>query len=215
MFVIGLGVAGSMSYELLHKNAQDEGAAQRRRDDGSGAFHARLHRRQGAAAPAYDPDKFLPQSVPAFAATEIMHLLRKKYPDYAYKEAALNPTNPRNKAVDWESDILNTFRSDARARRCRACATRRPGARSTWRGRSRSATRRASSCHTKPEHGAAGDGEALRPEQRLRLEAERGDRRADRVGADGAADREREPRVRHLHELARGGVRVLFVHRST
>jgi len=59
----------------------------------------------------YDPDKFLPESVPAFAATEIMHLLQKKYPDYSYKEAAFNPTNPRNKAVDWESDILNTFRN--------------------------------------------------------------------------------------------------------
>jgi protein-histidine pros-kinase len=59
----------------------------------------------------YDPDKFLPESVPAFAATEIMGLLRKKYPDYSYKEAALNPTNPRNRAVDWESDILNTFRA--------------------------------------------------------------------------------------------------------
>ena len=60
-----------------------------------------------------DPDKFLPQSVPAFGATEIMTLLRKKYPDYAYKEATLNPTNPRNRAVEWETDIVNTFRNDA------------------------------------------------------------------------------------------------------
>jgi len=58
------------------------------------------------------PDKFLPQSVPAFGATEIMTLLRKKYPDYAYKEAALNPTNPRNRAVEWETDIVNAFRAD-------------------------------------------------------------------------------------------------------
>jgi len=61
---------------------------------------------------AVDPDKFLPQSVPAFGATEIMTLLRKKYPDYAYKEAALNPTNPRNRAVEWENDIVNAFRND-------------------------------------------------------------------------------------------------------
>ena len=38
------------------------------------------------AVPA-DPDKFVPAVIPAFAATEIMSLLRKKYPDYAYKEA--------------------------------------------------------------------------------------------------------------------------------
>ena len=50
-------------------------------------------------------DEFLPQSVPAYGATEIMNQLRKKYPDYAYKEAALNPTNPRNRAVDWESAL--------------------------------------------------------------------------------------------------------------
>jgi protein-histidine pros-kinase len=55
--------------------------------------------------------EFLPQSVPAFAATEIMNQLRKKYPDYAYKEAALNPTNPRDRAVEWEADIVNEFRA--------------------------------------------------------------------------------------------------------
>lgn len=60
-----------------------------------------------------DPEKFLPQSVPAYAATEIMTLLRKKYPDYSYKEAALNPTNPRNRAVEWETDIVNAFRNDS------------------------------------------------------------------------------------------------------
>jgi protein-histidine pros-kinase len=60
----------------------------------------------------YDPDKFLPESVPAFAATEIMTLLRKKYPDYSYKEAALNPTNGRNRAVEWEEDIIRAFRSN-------------------------------------------------------------------------------------------------------
>jgi protein-histidine pros-kinase len=61
---------------------------------------------------AVDADKFLPESVPAFGATEIMTLLRKKYPDYAYKEAALNPTNLRNRAVEWETDIVNAFRAD-------------------------------------------------------------------------------------------------------
>ena len=60
-----------------------------------------------------DPDKFLPQSVPAFGATEIMHLLQKKYPDYAYKEATLNPTNPRNRPADWEADLVNQFRQNS------------------------------------------------------------------------------------------------------
>ncbi len=54
---------------------------------------------------------FLPQSVPAFAAAETMGELRKKYPDYFYKEATLNPTNPRNRASDWEADIVQEFRN--------------------------------------------------------------------------------------------------------
>jgi HAMP domain-containing protein len=54
---------------------------------------------------------FLPQTVPAFAATEDFNYLRANYPDYAYKEAALNPTNLRDRAVDWEADVINTFRN--------------------------------------------------------------------------------------------------------
>ncbi|HKQ28753.1 MAG TPA: DUF3365 domain-containing protein [Burkholderiales bacterium] len=111
VFVLGLGFTGYLSYELLHRNARDEVL----RNAGV-MMEAALSMRGytvGKVRPLlpYDPDKFLPESVPAFAATEIMGLLRKKYPDYSYKEAALNPTNPRNRAVDWESDILNTFRT--------------------------------------------------------------------------------------------------------
>ncbi len=54
---------------------------------------------------------FLPQTVPAFAATENFEYLRASYPDYAYKEATLNPTNLRDRAVDWEADIINAFRN--------------------------------------------------------------------------------------------------------
>src|SRR3954469_17709426 len=111
VFVLGLGVTGYLSYELLHRNARDEVL----RNAGV-MMEAALSMRGytvGKVRPLlpHDPDKFLPESVPAFAATEIMGLLKKKYPDYSYKEAALNPTNPRNRAVEWESDILNTFRA--------------------------------------------------------------------------------------------------------
>lgn len=57
--------------------------------------------------------EFHPQSVPAFAATEIFNYLREKYPAYCYKEATLNPTNPRDRATDWEADIVNLFRGNA------------------------------------------------------------------------------------------------------
>ncbi len=57
--------------------------------------------------------EFHPQTVPAFAATEIFNYLREKYPAYFYKEATLNPTNPRDRATDWETDIVNQFRGNA------------------------------------------------------------------------------------------------------
>lgn len=58
---------------------------------------------------------FLPESVPSFSATEYFNNLRKKFPDYAYKEATLNPTNLRDRAVDWEVDVVNHFRESATA----------------------------------------------------------------------------------------------------
>ncbi|HXF28203.1 MAG TPA: DUF3365 domain-containing protein [Bryobacteraceae bacterium] len=54
---------------------------------------------------------FLPQTVPAYAATTSFDYLRKTYPDYTYKEATLNPTNLRDRAEDWEADIVNNFRN--------------------------------------------------------------------------------------------------------
>lgn len=52
---------------------------------------------------------FLPQSVPAYAATQSFNSLRKKNSQYSYKEATLNPTNLRNRATDWETDIVQEF----------------------------------------------------------------------------------------------------------
>ncbi len=52
---------------------------------------------------------FLPQSVPAYAATQSFNALRKKNSQYSYKEATLNPTNLRNRATDWETDIIQEF----------------------------------------------------------------------------------------------------------
>ncbi|MGO9673324.1 MAG: DUF3365 domain-containing protein [Methylocella sp.] len=57
--------------------------------------------------------RFLPQTIPAYAATEAFNIFRQQYPDYAYKEAALNPTNLRDRSSDWEADIIEMFRNNA------------------------------------------------------------------------------------------------------
>lgn len=112
VFAVGLGVTGYISRDLLHKNAREEVL----RNAGvmmEAALSMRSYTtKQLRPLIPYSDDIFHPQSVPAYSATEIMTALRQKYADYSYKEAALNPTNPRNKAVEWETDIVNTFRND-------------------------------------------------------------------------------------------------------
>jgi len=58
--------------------------------------------------------QFLPQTVPAYSATEIFNNLRQSHPEYEYKEATLNPSNPRDRTSDWEADVVNEFRRDSR-----------------------------------------------------------------------------------------------------
>ncbi len=55
--------------------------------------------------------EFLPQSVPFYAATEHFLRLHAERPDYSYQEATLNPTNLRDRATDWQADIIQRFRT--------------------------------------------------------------------------------------------------------
>lgn len=56
--------------------------------------------------------QFLPQSVPAYAAHRYIANLQQEHDDYNYREAALNPTNPADRAADWEADIIQWFKSN-------------------------------------------------------------------------------------------------------
>lgn len=112
--VFGLGFAGTAytTRSLLQRNAQAEILER-----------ARLMMEKATAVRAYTADHvapllqtqmkygFMPETVPAFSATEVLNALHKKYPEYDYKEATLNPTNLRNRAVEWEADIVARFRS--------------------------------------------------------------------------------------------------------
>ena len=56
--------------------------------------------------------QFYPQSVSAYAAKRNFDVIHKKFPDFIYREAALNPSNPQDRASDWEADIINDFRAN-------------------------------------------------------------------------------------------------------
>lgn len=113
VFAAGIGVSAWVSQRLLQDNAKEDVL------HNAGLMMEAALSIRGYTVQQVKPhleDKlqtvFLPQSVPAYSATEIFNSLRKKYPDYSYKEATLNPTNPRDRAVEWEADIVNAFRAD-------------------------------------------------------------------------------------------------------
>ena len=60
---------------------------------------------------AHMQTSFPPQAIPFYAATQTFDDLRKLHPDFTYKESTLNPTNPRDRATDWEADIIQQFRN--------------------------------------------------------------------------------------------------------
>lgn len=60
---------------------------------------------------ADDPDRIEPLTVPSYAAQANLRLVRNEFREFIYKEAALNPTNPADRATDWEADIIHAFRN--------------------------------------------------------------------------------------------------------
>ncbi len=59
---------------------------------------------------------FLPQAVPSYSAREVFEDLRSnnKYDQLFFKEAALNPTNLRDKANPFETEIIQSFRQSSK-----------------------------------------------------------------------------------------------------
>ena len=114
VFLIGLAASYTVAQRLLLDNARSEIQG-----------NARIMMESALAVRAYTVSqikplldtqmhyRFLPQTVSAYAATEYFNNLRKTFPEYSYKEATLNPTNPRDRATDWESDVVNQFRGNS------------------------------------------------------------------------------------------------------
>ena len=48
--------------------------------------------------------------MPVFGAISTFNKLKHNYPEYTYREATLNPTNPEHRATDWERDIIGYLR---------------------------------------------------------------------------------------------------------
>ena len=117
VFLIGLGATGLLTRGLLERNAQDEVLQQARfLFDKALAVRAYTSKQVAPLLETQMKYAFLPQSVPAFSATEVMAALQKNHAEYSYKEATINPTNPRDRAIEWESDVIGEFRKSPEAK---------------------------------------------------------------------------------------------------
>ncbi len=83
-----------------------------------------------ALAPRLETEQwFIPETVPAYSAREVFETLRqqKQYKDFFYKEATLNPTNPRDKADSFEAQLVKTFQNQTKLKELTGYRTRPSG----------------------------------------------------------------------------------------
>jgi methyl-accepting chemotaxis protein len=113
LFGTGLLLVSQLSRRFLEENARDQTLQQAKLMISSARSTRDYTEQELDPLLEHTPDsehRFLPQTIPFYAATVTFNHLRKDYPDRPYKEAALNPTNPRDRANQWEADIINYFR---------------------------------------------------------------------------------------------------------
>jgi HAMP domain-containing protein len=115
--MIGLILSSSLLFKVLERNAEIEIASKAKlivqtmnsvREYTTNNIQPLLNDRL-EVEPA-----FIPETVPAFSATEIFQKLRKneEYRSFFYKEATLNPTNLRDKVDSFENILVDQFRRD-------------------------------------------------------------------------------------------------------
>jgi HAMP domain-containing protein len=114
VFLLAFALAGYICWTMLESNAQREVLAEAGlMMDSAAAVRSYTSNEILPLISARMKEQFPPQSVPSYAATQNFLHFHEHHPDYAYKEATLNPTNPRDRAAEWEGDIIQRFRNDA------------------------------------------------------------------------------------------------------
>ena len=115
LFAIGVAATAYLTRDLLERNAREEVYENAKLlIDSALAVREYTNRNIAHLLETQIRYDFRPEMVSAFSANEVLKNLREANPEYKqflYREATLNPTNPANKAVDWENDIVNGFRN--------------------------------------------------------------------------------------------------------
>jgi HAMP domain-containing protein len=115
VFGIGLAISAYFSFRFLEHDAREHVLQQARlmmEAASSMRHYTTTEIRPLLDTPTLRRSHFYPQTIPAYAATQSFNALRSRgYPDYLYREAVLNPTNLRDRPLDWEADVIASFRN--------------------------------------------------------------------------------------------------------
>jgi HAMP domain-containing protein len=110
-FVVGLCLAGGLSYTLVQDDARNE--VLQEAAVMIGQANAISGYTDHEIAPLLADQiklRFLPQTIPFWAAQTNFNALQQQFPDYSMREPATNPTNPADRPTDWQADIIELFR---------------------------------------------------------------------------------------------------------
>jgi len=113
IFAVAFVLSGWFTHALLQRNAKTEIEENARiLIDGATAVRTYTSQEIKPLLQTQMTYTFMPQSVSAYSANKYFAQLHKNYPEYSYREATLNPTNPSDRATDWEADIVRDFRQN-------------------------------------------------------------------------------------------------------
>lgn len=115
VFLVGILLSGVTLANLLYHRAQDQVRSEAQvllkvmnsvRMYTNTQVSPELEERSG--------EEFLPQRIPSFAVREVFEILRQDddWNEFFFKDATLNPTNPRDKADKFETAIVKQFQQN-------------------------------------------------------------------------------------------------------
>jgi HAMP domain-containing protein len=112
-FAVGFAIAAAVLHGLFIDNAREQ-VLQNARIMMTAANAIRKYTADDLVPllPMEHNGKFVPETVPAFAAQTNFKQVETAFPGYTYREPALDPTNLNDRAQDWEADIIRGFIND-------------------------------------------------------------------------------------------------------
>lgn len=117
VFISGILISGIALSKVLEQKAQNEISS-----NAADLMHMVNSLRKytnSQVQPVLEPmleteEKFIPQAIPTYSVREAFEIFRsdKRYSNFIYRDATLNPTNLRDKADEFEADIVQSFQRD-------------------------------------------------------------------------------------------------------